>query len=259
MNYRHAFHAGNFADVAKHATLLALLAKLQSEPAALTVIDTHAGAGVYDLAGPEASEALQPLKAAVARLNPAGAPRIYPGSPQLLAERLRPGDRLIACEARSDDHAILANALRAWPGAECLLADGWTLAVSRAPKPPARLLVLIDPPYESRDDVAQAAGLVRQILSANRGAVIAVWAPIKDLMGFDTLVGRIEDAARGRPLLIAEARLRPLTDPMRLNGAALLVVNPPAGLEKPAREIAQWVAVSAGEGGEGRVNLAGRP
>jgi len=118
--------------------------------------------------------------------------------------------------------------------------------------------VLIDPPYEASDDAAQAAGLTRRILAANRRAVIAIWAPIKDLMGFDSLAGRIEDAAGGRPVLIAEARLRPLIDPLRLNGAALLVINPPAGLEAPARDIVHWVVASAGEGGQGRVNLVGR-
>jgi len=278
MNYRHAYHAGNFADVAKHAILLALLARLQAKPRALTVIDTHAGAGIYDLAGPEASRtkesdagivrlmadpnaprALEPLKAAVARLNPEGPVRIYPGSPQLIAGSLRQQDRLIACEARTDDHDALAKALREFPRAEPVLTDGWTFAASRAPRPPARLLVLIDPPYESRDDTAHGASLARRILSANGGAVIALWAPIKDFMGFDTLVGRIEDAARGRSLLIAESRLRPLTDPMRLNGAALLIINPPDRIEEPAREIVQWVASSAGEGGEGRVEFIGRP
>jgi 23S rRNA (adenine2030-N6)-methyltransferase len=278
MNYRHAYHAGNFADVAKHAILLALLERLQAEPLGLTVIDTHAGAGIYDLAGPEATrtgeaqggisrlmaapdapEALGALKAAVARLNPHGAVRVYPGSPRLIAERLRPSDRLIACEARNDDHGVLAKALRGFPGAEAVLTDGWTLAASRAQRAPVRLLVLIDPPYESKDDAGQAASLAHRILEANDDAVVAVWAPIKDLMSFDSLVGRIEDAARGRPVLIGQARLRPLTDPMRLNGAALLIINPPAGIETSARDIVQWVALSAGEGGAGRVEFTGRP
>jgi 23S rRNA (adenine2030-N6)-methyltransferase len=277
MNYRHAYHAGNFADLAKHGILLELLASLRARPEALTVIDTHAGAGVYDLAGPEASrtgeakagvarlmaareapKAFEPLKGAVSRLNGDGVLRFYPGSPRLIAETLRPGDRLIACEARTDDHAALAQALEPFSGVQPVLADGWTYAVRQIPKEPSRLLVLIDPPYEASDDSAQAAGLTRRILAANRRAVIAIWAPIKDLMGFDSLAGRMEDAAGGRPVLIAEARLRPLTDPLRLNGAALLVINPPAGFEAPARDIVHWVVASAGEGGEGRVHLVGR-
>jgi 23S rRNA (adenine2030-N6)-methyltransferase len=274
MNYRHAYHAGNFADLAKHAILLELLARLEAVPGALTVIDTHAGAGVYDLAGaealrtgeseagiarlmaaPNAPEAFRSLKTAVARLNPQGAVRLYPGSPRLVAERLGPGDRLIACEARSDDHAVLTEALRGYSGSQALMTDGWTYAARQSFRDRARLLVLIDPPYEAGDDAVQAAGLSRRILVANRRAVIVIWAPIKDLMSFDTLAGRIEDAAGGCPVLIAQTRLRPLTDPMRLNGAALLIINPPDGMEGPARDIVDWVAASAGEGGEGRVDF----
>lgn len=277
MNYRHVYHAGNFADLAKHATLLELLARLETVPGALAVIDTHAGAGIYNLASPEAlrtgeaeagiarlmsapnaPEAFRPLKTAVARLNPQGAVRLYPGSPRLIAERLGPGDRLIACEARSDDHAGLTEALSGFSGAQAVLTDGWTYAARQSFRDRARLLVLIDPPYEASDDAIQAAGLSRRILAANRRAVIVIWAPIKDLMSFDTLAARMEDAAGGRPVLIAQARLRPLTDPMRLNGAALLIINPPDGMEGPAREIVDWVAASAGQGGEGRVDFAGR-
>jgi 23S rRNA (adenine2030-N6)-methyltransferase len=276
MNYRHAYHAGNFADLAKHAILLALLDRLKAGAGGVTVIDTHAGAGLYDLTGPEASRtgeakagiarlmaapdapaAFGPLKTAVARLNPEGLARLYPGSPRLIAECLRPHDRLIACEARGDDHEALTHALRGFPGARAVLTDGWTYATRHAPRLPAPLLVLIDPPYEATDDAAQAANLTHQILAANRQALIAIWAPMKDLMGFDTLSQRIEDAAGGRPVLIAQTRLRPLTDPMRLNGAALLIVNPPAGVEAPARDVVRWVASSAGEGGEGRVDFVG--
>jgi 23S rRNA (adenine2030-N6)-methyltransferase len=276
MNYRHAYHAGNFADLAKHAILLELLARLQTGPGPLTVIDTHAGAGTYNLDGPEAARtgeaeagivrlmatpdaprAFGPLKAAVARLNAKGSMRIYPGSPRLIAEQLRPADRLIACEARADDHAALAEAMRAFPRAQAVLADGWTHAAGQAPRAPARLLMLIDPPYEARDDAAQAANLTRRILAVNHAAVIAIWAPIKDLMSLDSLLGQIEDAAGSQAVLIAQARLRPLIDPMRLNGAALLIINPPVGLEASALQVVEWVAASAREGGEGRVNLAG--
>ena len=274
MNYRHAFHAGNFADIAKHAILLDLLVGLEGGAGPLTVIDTHGGAGVYDLSGPEASRtqeaqggiarlmaAADPpgefsaLKAAVRRLNPGRETRLYPGSPLLIAERLRHGDRLIACEARSDDHGALRLALRAWPLAEAVKTDGWTLAARRAPRSPAPLLVLIDPPYEASDDAAQAAELTRRVLAVNRRAVIAIWAPIKDLTSFDAMAGALEDAAFGCPTLIAETRLRPLADPMRLNGCAMVIVNPPVGLETRAQRIVEWIGLTLGEGGEGRTRL----
>jgi 23S rRNA (adenine2030-N6)-methyltransferase len=275
MNYRHVYHAGNFADVAKHAILLELLAHLQATPEPLTVMDTHAGAGVYDLAGPEARrtgeaqagiarlmaapdapKAFRRLKAAVAGLNAEGPITLYPGSPRLIAERLRIGDRLIACEARSDDHAALTDVMRGFLSAQAIMTDGWAYAARQAPRDPARLLLLIDPPYEASDDAMQAANLCRRILATNRLAVIAIWAPIKDLMAFDALAGRIEDAAGDQPILVSETRLRPLSDPMRLNGAAVLIINPPAGFGAPAKEIVDWVAASAGEGGQGRVTLA---
>lgn len=272
MNYRHAFHAGNFADLAKHATLLILLELLQTDARALTVIDTHAGAGLYDLAGPEAQKtgeaaggiarlmaapdapaAFGALKAAVAELNPSGGVRIYPGSPRLIADRLRAQDRVIACEARADDHGALRDALKDRPRVEVAKVDGWAHGLAKVPRFPAKVLVLIDPPYEAGDDKTQVGRLVTAILKINPAAVIVVWAPLKDLASFDAQVWSLEDAAAGTPILIAEARLRPLTDPLRLNGAALIILNAPAALERPAREIAIWVAGLSHEGGEGRV------
>jgi 23S rRNA (adenine2030-N6)-methyltransferase len=269
MNYRHAFHAGNFADLLKHAALITLLADL-TRGAPLTVIDTHAGAGVYDLGGEAAqrsgeAEAIArlmadtkappvfaALKAAVARAND-GAVRYYPGSPVLIAQALRPRDRLIACETRRDDYETLRETLRA-ANAEASREDGWEALRKRAPRAPARLLVHIDPPYEAADDAVQATRAAKDVLNRNPEAVVAVWAPIKDLAGFDALVSGIE-AARAR-VLIAETRLRRLDDPMRLNGCAMIIVNPPPGLEEPAGEAAAWIAAELGEpGGLGRAQI----
>jgi 23S rRNA (adenine2030-N6)-methyltransferase len=278
MNYRHAFHAGNFADLAKHATLLALLDHLQRDPRPLTVIDTHAGAGVYDLTGTEARKTgeaqagierlmaaddapthFNALKAAVRRLNPKGPPRLYPGSPRLIADCLRTEDRLIACEVRTDDHSALRTALKDRPHVEVAQVDGWRHVLVKTPRPPSAALVLIDPPYEASDDRAQAARSVAAILKMNPDAVVVVWAPIKDLAAFDALVWSLEDSAIGRPVLIAESRLRPLIDPMRLNGAALIIINAPVTLAAPAREIANWVGAALGDRGEGRVRWGTDP
>ncbi len=103
--------------------------------------------------------------------------------------------------------------------------DGWVHAERAAPAAPAALLVLVDPPFERGDDCELAARLTARVLAVNRGAVIAVWVPIKDLATFDAFLGEMEDAATGAPILAAEVRLRPLDDPMRLNGCALVVVN----------------------------------
>ena len=283
MNYRHAFHAGNFADLAKHAVLTGLLRELTARPAALTVIDTHAGAGLYDLAA-EASRrtgegeagvtplmadrtapaAFDDLKAAVRRVNgprpgAAGEGRYYPGSPVLIAAALRPRDHFIACELRPDDATALKRVVPRELGALVHRGDGWAHAAKAAPAAPAALLVLIDPPFERGDDYAQAVRLVERLLQVNRSAVIAVWTPLKDLATFDAFLGNLEDAARGASILAAEVRLRPLTDPMRLNGCAMIVVGAPPSLEAHARTVVDWIAQTLGEPGAlGRVTRLGR-
>jgi 23S rRNA (adenine2030-N6)-methyltransferase len=278
MNYRHAFHAGNFADLAKHAILTGLLRELTAGAAPLTVLDTHAGAGLYDLADAASRRtgegdagvarlmadagsppAFDDLKAAVRRVNGPGERRYYPGSPVLIAAALRARDRYIACELRPDEAAALKRALPRQLGAVIHTGDGWTHAANVAPTAPARLLALIDPPFERGDDYVQAVGLTQRLLSANRGAVIAIWTPLKDLATFDAFLGGLEDASASAPILVAEVRLRPLDDPMRLNGCALVVLNPPPGLEDHALVVADWIARTLGEQGAlGRVSRLGR-
>jgi 23S rRNA (adenine2030-N6)-methyltransferase len=276
LNYRHVYHAGNFADLLKHAVLTALLERMTHGGAApLTVIDTHAGAGVYDLgsdaalktgeaaagigllmADEAAPAAFDALKAAVRRVNE-GRDRYYPGSPELIAQALRGRDRLIACETRRDDFEMLSQTLRA-QGALAVREDGWETARRRTPKGPAPVLVLIDPPYEASDDPDRAADTARAVLARNAGAVIAVWAPIKDLAGFDALVGALEESAGDRAPLLIETRLRPPDDPLRMNGCAMIVINAPAGLEAPATAAASWIAATLGEaGGFGAARIVG--
>jgi 23S rRNA (adenine2030-N6)-methyltransferase len=277
MNYRHAFHAGNFADLLKHAVLTRLLRDMTARPSPLTVIDTHAGAGLYDLrsdpsrrtgeaeAGisrlrgtPDAPAAFADLLAAVARVNSPGEGRYYPGSPAIIAGLLRPRDRYIACEVRADDHAALSRVLRGEVAAVPHLGDGWLHAAEVAPKAPAGLLVLIDPPFERGDDYTQALALVAELQQVNPGAVTAVWVPIKDLATYDAFLGEIEDIAPGAPVLAAEVRIRPLSDPMRLNGCAVLMVNPPAGLGAFAGPVVEWLAMALGEAGAaGRITRLG--
>jgi 23S rRNA (adenine2030-N6)-methyltransferase len=269
MNYRHAFHAGNFADLLKHALLAELMAALTADARPLTVIDTHAGAGLYDLGGALAKKtgeaergiavlmadeaaptAFDRLKAAVARANRRGeALRFYPGSPLLIAHALRPRDTYIACEIRADDNAALRGVLPREAGVQVLKADGWRTAVQRTPAAPARAFVLIDPPFEAPGDHAAIVGAASAVLRRNPGAVIAAWLPIKDLAGWDAFLGDLEDCVGRAPLLVAEARLRPLSDPMKMNGCALAVINPPPPLTAAAESVAEWIAGRLGEAG----------
>lgn len=270
MNYRHAFHAGNFADLVKHATLTVLLDALTADAAPLTVVDTHAGAGGYDLDGElarrtgeaaqgifrlmaadDAPAAFEGLKRAVRRGNPGGGVRFYPGSPSLIGAALRKGDRYVACELRDDDMALLSRTLRPWSGAQALQTDGFAVALREAGKG-GRLFVLIDPPFERADDYARIAETLAAVLQLDPDACVAVWLPLKDLETFDAFLRSVEPACPD--LLVAEARLKPLTDPMKMNGCAMVIANAPAGLDDGLTSVCAWVAGRLGEtGGKAQV------
>jgi len=270
VNYRHAFHAGNFADLVKHATLARLLEALLADPAPLTIVDTHAGAGGYDLDGELArrtGEAAQgifrlmqaddappvfgPLKAAVRAGNPGGGVRFYPGSPTLIGQALRKGDRYTACELRDDDFALLTRTLSRWSGARAVQDNGFGIAQREAGKG-GRLFVLIDPPFERSDDYERIASTIDIVLSLDPSACIAVWLPLKDLETFDAFLRRIEPAAPA--FLVAECRLKPLNDPMKMNGCAMVIANAPTGVAEDLGEVCRWVAGRLGDaGGKGAV------
>lgn len=268
MNYRHHFHAGNFADLVKHAALLHLMEAAQTRAEPLFVLDTHAGAGIYDLSQTRTAEAsagvlrlmaepsppaFEPLRRAVAALNPGGPVRLYPGSPRLIADRLRPEDRYLGCELRADDHASLQAALKGRRNAQVLLADGYAVLRERLPTGLSNLLLLIDPPFERGDEYAQAASAVGAALRRAPAGVVCLWTPLKDLETFDALVRRLEDMD-APDLLVAEVRLRPLRDPLKLNGCALVLANAPPRMEAPLVEMVRWTAERLGEpGGKGRI------
>lgn len=270
MNYRHAFHAGNFADLVKHAALIAAMARLTAGRSPLTVIDTHAGRGLYDLSGEESRRsgeaeagiarlmqaedlpaAMTPLRDAVVKLNPGGGVRFYPGSPRLIADALRPGDHYIACELRPEEHQALAANLRGRPGVETLCVDGYQLAEQRL-APTGRALVLIDPPFERSDDYVRITETLAAVARRNPAACVMIWLPIKDLETFDGFLREAEDAGAG-PLTVVEARMRPLSDPMRMNGCALVLARPPANLQAELEDICSWTVRSLGQDGVSRV------
>lgn len=271
MNYRHAFHAGNFADLVKHATLLQLLRRLTGQGGPLTVIDTHAGRGLYDLAGPEAKKsgeaeagivrlmaatdapaAFAPLTAAVRKLNSGQGVARYPGSPWLIAEALRPQDSYIACELRPDEQTALAATMRGRRNVQALLVDGYRAAADRCPRD-GRALILIDPPFERPDDYRQIVEALLGVHRRNSDAVALVWLPLKDLETFDSFLRDLEDAVP-RPALVAETRMRPLADPMKMNGCALVALSPPAGLEADLTDICRWTAETLGAGGVAKIS-----
>lgn len=269
MNYRHAFHAGNFADLVKHAALLRVLAELARLSEPLTVIDTHAGRGLYDLAGDEARKSgeaaagilrlmaaadappeFTALRDAVDQLNDGGPVRRYPGSPWLIAEALAPGDRYLACELRPDEHAALALVLQGrGKAARTLNADGYEAAIRECPAT-GRVLILIDPPFEKPDDYGRIVETLAAVRKKNPAAQALVWLPIKDLETLDSFLRDLEDDVAAS-MLVAECRVRPLADPMKMNGCALVLVGGP-DVETPLAAICGWVAQALGASGEHR-------
>jgi 23S rRNA (adenine2030-N6)-methyltransferase len=250
MNYRHAFHAGNFADVVKHAVLARIVAHLKEKPAAFRVIDTHAGAGLYDLAGLEASRTaewregigrlvaaelapaaralLAPYLEAVAAFNGGDALKLYPGSPALMLHWLRPQDRLIACEREPNAARALAAVLRGDKRARAVAIDGYAALNAYVPPKERRGLVLIDPPFEQEDEFASLAqGLAGAVRKWPTG-IYALWYPIKDARESEGFARRL--ARLGIPRILRAELMLPARAE-RLRGSGLILVNPPWTLE----------------------------
>ena len=270
MNYRHAFHAGNFADLHKHAILLAMLSALQDESEVLAVIDTHAGAGGYDLSGEmarrsgeaqagifrlraakDAPPVFRPLLDAVAWMNKGEAGDLYPGSPLLISRALRRADRYAGCELRPDDVALLRETLAPYVNSQALQADGFETAARQAGQG-GRGFVVIDPPFERPDDYDRMVATTRAVLARAPDAALAIWLPIKDLETFDAFLRAMETVTDR--LLVAELRLRPLTNPMKMNGCAMVMIGAPAAVDDAAASAGDWIASRLGEtGGRSRV------
>jgi 23S rRNA (adenine2030-N6)-methyltransferase len=268
MNYRHAFHAGNFADCLKHAVLIRILAHLAQKPAPFHVVDTHAGVGLYDLAGdaagrtgewrdgigrladpkaalsPAARDLLAPLLDIVAAVNAeagfaAYPPRLYPGSPVIAARLLRRGDQLSAVELHPEDHASLAENLAGDRQARVYSLDGWLALKSFLPVKERRGLVLVDPPFEQAGEFERlVAGLVAGHRRFATG-VYLIWYPIKDERAVKAF--RQALVATGiRRILAAELRLGPIGATETgggLAGTGIVVVNPPWTLAAELRQL----------------------
>jgi 23S rRNA (adenine2030-N6)-methyltransferase len=275
VNYRHAFHAGNFADVHKHVVLLALLARLTQKPKPLFYLDTHAGRGWYDLRSPDAARGAEWRSgvARVARMSPrseevsryldalrsAGItdgdePRRYPGSPVLAAHALRASDRIVLVEQQLTEAQALEQATASTRGVSVVCGDGYAALKTYLPPRENRGLVLIDPPYESDREFADAEQALRFGLARWPNGVFALWYPIK--AGPDS--ARLHDALRDaglRKLLLVELSVRPIDSRLGLNGSGLVIANPPWQLDTQiGSALEELLAVLAPDGaGHSRV------
>jgi 23S rRNA (adenine2030-N6)-methyltransferase len=250
MNYRHAFHAGNFADVFKHAILLALLDALTAKDKPLCCFDTHAGRGRYALDdeqaaktgewrkgvarlfdSPEPPAPLQRYVDAIRAINPDGTLHNYPGSPLLAAQALRPDDRLVLCETQPEEAAGLRALFRDDRRVHVHLRDGYAALNALLPPPEKRGLVLIDPPFEAQE--GEFAAIEAALGSAHArwpNGVYAVWYPIKSHRVIAPFHRHMASGPFDK-VLVAELLVRPADSPLRLNGCGMLIANPPWQLD----------------------------
>lgn len=245
MNYRHIYHAGSHAEVFKHAVLVLLLQHLLRKPQPFTVLDTHAGAGIYDLTAAEAEKTgeaeegigriiAKDLPAAsayldlVRKLNPAGL-RSYPGSPAIAQAFLREHDRLIACELREDDAALLRANFKDDRRVAVHLRDGYEALTALLPPQPRRGLVFVDPPFERADEFERLTDGFNSALKRWPGGIFAAWYPLKDRSGIRALHARLRHD--NPPTLCCEFQRQPL-DRVNLVGSGLVIRNPPWQFEQ---------------------------
>ena len=250
LSYQHLYHAGNLADVHKHATLAWMLDYMAAKPKPISYIETHAGRGLYDLASPEARKTGE-SETGIARLEPRlpadhpyrkilaetrarhGA-TAYPGSPLVAALSLRPTDTLRLAELHPQEYAQLRAAMRPYP-AEVLQRDGWDFALAATPPTPRRGLMLIDPSFEVKAEYARAAKVIPQLARKWNVGVIALWYPILAEAPHETMLAALRAALPD--IFVSEIRFPPARAGHRMQGSGLAVVNPPWGLADEARRL----------------------
>jgi 23S rRNA (adenine2030-N6)-methyltransferase len=263
VNYRHAYHAGNFADVHKHLVLIALLEHLRKKPAPFFVLDTHAGRGEYDLRSAEAArgnEWQQGIGRLLALPKPlAGTERYmslanahahrYPGSPSIVAALLRDGDRAVFVERHPEEANTLKKVLGRRKHVSVLIQDGYSAVPAHTPPKENRGLILVDPPFESDSEFSDAARALQNGLRRWPNGTYCLWYPIKPGNAQRRLHASLV-AAGIKKMLVLELNVRPPDSPLGLNGSGLLLVNPPWQLDQQMNKLLpKLLAALANESG----------
>lgn len=242
MNYRHSFHAGNSADVVKHSLLIALVRALQLKQSALTLIDTHAGCGLYDLYGEDAQRTgestqgvlraladpiplLDDYRAAVQAVNAGAELRLYPGSPQILAQLARPQDSLVLNEKHPEDAYALRGVMRGTIAA-VHERDAYEFWLAMLPPRTPRGVVVVDPPYEQTDERARITAALAAAMRKWAHGVTVIWYPLKGRATHGQWKHQLRKLGIPK-LLCVEHWLYDADQPGSYNGAGLFIVNPP--------------------------------
>lgn len=276
MNYRHAFHAGNGADVVKHAALARILAYLARKENAYRVLDTHAGAGSYDLDSESAQRTLEaedgiekvlaadlPEKAATllapyldaVRALRGDGRRRYPGSPALALALGRPQDRFLFCELHKEERQKLEQRVGADGRAKILAQDGWQALTAHLPPRERRGLVLVDPPFEEQGEFQRLAAGLKAAHERFATGIFMLWYPIKDLAAVDAFRREVARLHLPKTLRVEVdfAQVRRLDT---LSGTGLIIVNPPFTLADEMRTILTAIAPLISRDGKGRVRVS---
>ena len=266
MNYRHAYHAGNHADVLKHLVLSRLLALLAKKDAPYAYLDSHAGIGLYDLRGDQASrtgewlEGIQRVWQAddvpalfddylgvIRALNPDGQLRYYPGSPEVARELSREQDRLQLNEKHPEDGQLLKANMKYDRRVAVHLGEGWHVPRALLPTAQKRAVLLIDPPFEQADELQRCAQAMKESIARMRQAVVAIWYPIKEQRQLKRFYQDLQGT--GAPKLLRVELLVHAADnaDVGLNGSGLAIANPPWGLEDELRSVLPWLGQNLGQ------------
>jgi 23S rRNA (adenine2030-N6)-methyltransferase len=267
LNYRHHFHAGNFADVMKHALLVQLVRALQRKPGGFLFLDTHAGSGSYDLARarqggsqarvpehpdgigrlwsrddlpPALAEYVALVRAFDPRNEAAAAPRVYPGSPWIVRRLARPQDRMALCEREESEHLGLTRSFAQEQRVSIHGMDGYVALRGMLPPPEKRSLALIDPPFESQGEIAQIVAAVGEAVKRFPTGVYAIWYPLTGRVKAATLFDGLRDLPLLPPTLVADIIVDPLS--ARMNGCGLVVLNPPFEFDREAEVLLRYLA-----------------
>jgi 23S rRNA (adenine2030-N6)-methyltransferase len=259
MNYRHGYHAGNFADVVKHLALVAILQHLKKKETAFSVVDSHAGRGVYDLTGEDAAKTgearggvarlmslsgqMPPALAAYLHLVKDGGPSRYPGSPLLAAQLLRPQDRLTAIEKHPEEFRGLQDALAPYGNARAEQGNGYARAIKLLPPPSRRGLVVMDPPFEATDEFESLTRAVGGAIRKFATGIFLIWYPVKSQPATGAFIGEVLASGVQKALTVDTQISAP---DGKLDRAGLLVINPPYGFDAEMFAAAQIIATPLG-------------
>ena len=259
MNYRHAYHAGNHADVLKHLTLSRIFALLAKKEAPYAYLDSHAGIGLYDLSADQASRTGEYLQGiarlwqaadvpplcddylrVVRELNPDGQLRYYPGSPELARQLSREQDRLHCNEKHPEDGQLLKENMHFDRRVAVHLGEGWHVPRALLPTREKRVVLLIDPPFEQADELERCVVALNETIGRMRQAIVAIWYPIKDARQLKRFYNQLASSSSPK-LLRVELLVHPADDASRLSGSGVVIANPPWGLEEQLRELLPWL------------------